>query len=83
MLQLVLLREGLRDVPQMAGMLKGWSDRDLQDVAAHYGAAQPLRGERRGATRSFTQRGAGLAKAMGCGQLPRAAITAASSTCRA
>ena len=35
-LQLVLMREGLRDVPQMAGMLKGLSDRDLGDIAAYF-----------------------------------------------
>jgi cytochrome c553 len=64
-LQLVLLREGLRDVPQMAGMLKGWTDRDLQDVAAHYGARQPLRGEG-GRDLQLHERGAGLAKSLGC-----------------
>jgi|SRR6185295_6109905 cytochrome c553 len=64
-LQLILLREGLRDVPQMAGVLKGWQDRDLQDVAAHYGARQPLRGGEKRDPQLF-ERGAGLAKSKGC-----------------
>ena len=54
-LQLFLLREGLRDVPQMAGMLKGWTDRDLQDVAAHYGAGSRSRGERQARSGSCTR----------------------------
>src|SRR5688500_20040945 len=33
-LQLILIREGLRDVPLMAGLLKGFSDGDLADVSA-------------------------------------------------
>ena len=40
-LQMFYLREGLRDVPQMAGLLKGFSDRDLEDVAAYYARQQP------------------------------------------
>ena len=64
-LQMILLREGLRDVPQMAGLLKSWSDPDLQDVAAHYSARQPLRGEGKADSR-LSERGAGLAKSMGC-----------------
>ena len=39
--QLVLIREGLRDVPQMKGMLDGVTDADLIAMAAHY-AALPL-----------------------------------------
>src|SRR5215207_708603 len=31
-LQMFLMREGLRDVPQMAGMLKDFSDADLANV---------------------------------------------------
>ena len=34
--QLVLLREGMREVPQMAGMLKDVSDYDFFDLAAYY-----------------------------------------------
>lgn len=39
--QLVMIREGLRDVPQMKGMLDGVPDADLVAMAAHY-AALPL-----------------------------------------
>lgn len=46
--QLVMIREGLRDVPQMKGMLDGVTDADLVAMAAHY-AALPL--EARPATR--------------------------------
>lgn len=65
-LQMFLLREGLRDVPQMAGMLKGLSDRDLRDIAAHYARQVPPRNK---ASRNpaLHARGAGLAKAMICG----------------
>src|SRR5574342_743819 len=35
-LQMFYMREGLRDVPQMKGSLKGYTDRDLEDVAAYY-----------------------------------------------
>ena len=64
-LQMILLREGLREVPQMAGMLQGWSDRELQDVAAHYNGRQPPRGDdKRDA--GLHERGTGLSKSMGC-----------------
>jgi cytochrome c553 len=39
--QLVMIREGLRDIPQMKGQLDGVSDADLVAMAAHY-AALPL-----------------------------------------
>jgi cytochrome c553 len=64
-LQLILLREGLRDVPQMAGLLRGWSDPELQDVAAHYAAQRPPRGTDTPDS-ALRERGAGLAKSMGC-----------------
>ena len=43
-LQMFYLREGLRDVPQMAGVLKGYTDRDLEDVAAHFARQKPAAG---------------------------------------
>jgi cytochrome c553 len=65
-LQLILMREGLRDVPQMAALLKGLTDRDIGDLAAHFA--------RQAAPRSTTKRdprlrarGAELARAMICG----------------
>lgn len=64
-LQLVIMREGLRDVPQMAGMLKGLADRDLGDLAAYFaGQRPPLRTVGRDA--KLHVRGAALAKAMIC-----------------
>jgi cytochrome c553 len=65
-LQLVLMREGLRDVPQMAGMLKGLSDRDLGDIAAYFAGQKPPQpaGNR---DAKLHARGAALAKTMICG----------------
>jgi cytochrome c553 len=71
-LQLVLMREGLREVPQMAGMLKGLSDRDLADIAAYFAARKPPpRAGSRDA--KLHARGAALAKAMICGNCHGAA----------
>jgi cytochrome c553 len=65
-LQLALMREGLREVPQMAGMLKGLSDRDLGDIAAYF-ASQKLPQPNAGRDAKLHARGAALAKAMICG----------------
>ncbi len=65
-LQMFLFREELRQAPPMSGVLKGFSDYDLVDVAAYFGRQKP--------TRNSTQRdpkrharGAELSKRMGCG----------------
>jgi cytochrome c553 len=65
-LQMFLLREGLRDVPQMAQMMDGLSDQDLLEIATHFARQPPLPrpGER---DPQRYARGAALAKAMGCG----------------
>jgi cytochrome c553 len=65
-LQMFYLREGLREVPAMAGMLKGFSDRDLEDVAAYYARQQPL-ARRESANPKLHARGQALAHGMGCG----------------
>ncbi len=65
-IQMFLLREGLREVPQMAGKLKDVSDPDFMDIAAYYARQAPPRGIA-GADPKLHARGAGLAKAMGCG----------------
>jgi cytochrome c553 len=65
-LQLFYLREGLRDVPQMAELLKGWTDRDLEDVAAHYARQKPPAGAA-GPDAKLHAKGAELSKTMGCG----------------
>lgn len=65
-LQMFYLREGLREVPQMAGLLKGYSDRDLEDVAAYYNRqAQPPGAAAR--KPALHARGEKLSKALGCG----------------
>lgn len=65
-LQMFYMREGLRDVPQMSGVLKGYTDRDLEDVAAYLAGKSALKatGNRDAALHA---RGAELSKAMGCG----------------
>lgn len=65
-LQMFLFREGLRDVPQMSGVLKGMSDPDLNDMAAYFAAQTPLaiKGKIDSKLRA---RGAELAAKMGCG----------------
>jgi len=65
-LQLFLLREGLREAPQMAGMLKDVTDPDFFDLAAYYVRQAPARG---GASPDpqLRTRGAALSRSMGCG----------------
>jgi cytochrome c553 len=64
-LQMFYLREGLRDVPQMKGMLNGYTDRDLEDVAAYFARQKPAAGKlsNQGALRA---RGEQLARSRGC-----------------
>lgn len=66
-LQMFLLREGLRDVPQMAGMFKGVTDRELADMAAYFTGQKPFSGPRGKVDQKRRARGAELAKSMGCG----------------
>lgn len=40
--QLVIIREGLRDVPSMAAVMKGMADEEISQLAAYY-AAQPAK----------------------------------------
>jgi cytochrome c553 len=64
--QLVLIREGLRDIPQMKGVLDGLKDADLS-VLAQYFAAQtpvPLVGA---VDAARYERGKALARSMLCG----------------
>ena len=65
-LQMFLMREGLRDVPQMAGLLKDYSDADLTAVAAYFAKQTPLQLTTKVDPR-LQSRGAGLAQTMGCG----------------
>lgn len=65
-LQLILLREGLRDVPQMTGMLNGFSDRELGELAQYF-ARQPLSRHDASRDAGLHGRGASLARSLGCG----------------
>lgn len=64
--QLVLIREGLRDVPTMAPLLKGMSDEDITTLARYFAAlpAQPAPSTRPVAERLAA--GAALSKQMLC-----------------
>lgn len=64
-LQMFYLREGLRDVPAMAGVLKGYTDRDLEDVAAYFARQKPPAAGR-STNGKLRARGEALAKARGC-----------------
>lgn len=70
-LQLVLMREGLREVPAMAGLLKGLTDTDLVDIAAYYSRQPPPRNRASAASARFA-RGGELAQGMGCATCHRA-----------
>jgi cytochrome c553 len=70
-LQLILLREGLRDVPQMAAFTKGLSDQDITDIAAHFARQTPSKNAAPQDAELF-ERGAALSKAMNCGSCHRA-----------
>jgi len=65
-LQMVLLREGLRDVAAMAPVMKGLSDRDLEDLAAYFAAQTPAKAVAEKDSTLY-ERGAALAKTMNCG----------------
>ncbi len=65
-LQLILIREGLREIPDMSGMLKDLKDQDLADIGAFFSTMEPFspRGTRNDARFSA---GAKLSEIMGCG----------------
>jgi cytochrome c553 len=64
--RLVMMREGLSVVPQMAGQLDGLSDADLAALARHY-ATMPLKPERPARDASRAARGAALSQRALCG----------------
>jgi len=64
--QLVLIRDGLRDIPQMKGMLDGLSDTDLI-VLAQYFAAQPPAPPATEVDPVRQARGQALARSLLCG----------------
>ena len=65
-LQMFFIREGLRDVPQMRGMLNGFTDTDLNEVAAYFASLPPAQTAGK-ADVKLQARGEALAQSMGCG----------------
>ncbi|MBX9699946.1 MAG: c-type cytochrome, partial [Acetobacteraceae bacterium] len=48
-LQMILMREGIRQVPAMQPFVEGLPDRDIEDLAAHFASLPPGPPEDRGA----------------------------------
>lgn len=65
-LQMILFREGIRAVPAMTAAMQGISDRDVEDLAAHY-AAGPPRPEPAAREATKAERGAALSARHRCG----------------
>ncbi len=65
--QLVLIREGLRDIPQMKGLLDGVKDADLTILASYFSAQTPLRAAAGPVNSETYQRGKDTARKMLCG----------------
>lgn len=64
--QLVLIREGLRDIPQMKGMLDGVKDSEIVAMAEFFAAQKPVRTPAP-VQEAVYQRGQALAGRMLCG----------------
>ncbi|MDP2448076.1 MAG: cytochrome c4 [Polaromonas sp.] len=65
--QLVLIREGLRDIPQMKGLLDGVKDADLIVLASYFSAQAPVRAAAGPVNSEIYQRGKDTARKMLCG----------------
>jgi cytochrome c553 len=65
-LQMFFIRERLRNVPQMEGMLKGVTDAELTDMAAYFASGEPPRFSGKPDAK-LRDRGAELSKKLGCG----------------
>ena len=65
--QMVLIREGLRDIPQMKGLLDGVKDTDLVVLASYFSAQTPLRAAAGPVNSETYQRGKDTARKMLCG----------------
>src|SRR6185503_9092848 len=65
-LQMFLFREELRQAPPMTGVMNGFSDYDLIDVAAYFGRQKPP-GANAKPDPKLHARGAEISKRMGCG----------------
>ncbi len=64
--QLVVIREGLRDVPAMKGVLDGVSDEEIIQLAGHY-ASQPAKPQTVAVDAERVKRGAALSQRGLCG----------------
>jgi len=65
-LQLIMMREGLRDVPEMTLLVKGLTDGEISDLAAFFARQTPPKNTARRDPARYV-RGAALARAMICG----------------
>jgi cytochrome c553 len=64
--QMVLIREGLRDIPQMKGLLDEVKDPDIGALAAYFSAQAPVRVATTVDSATF-QRGQAISERMRCG----------------
>jgi cytochrome c553 len=64
--QLVMIREGMRDIPAMKGSLDGVSDADITALAKHY-ASLPVKSAPGAHNSAWLERGRQLAGDMRCG----------------
>lgn len=65
--QLVIIREGLRDIPQMKGLLDALKDADLVVLASYFSAQAPIRAATGPMNSETYQRGKNIAGQMHCG----------------
>ena len=65
--QMVLIREGLRDIPQMKGMLNGMKDADLTVLADYFASQTPVRAAAGPVNQQIYLRGKEIARGMLCG----------------
>jgi cytochrome c553 len=66
-LQLILFREGLRDVPPMTQLAQGLTDAEVEDLAAFYAALPPGQAGRPARDAARYRAGAALAERLRCG----------------
>ena len=65
--QLVLIREGLRDIPPMKGLLDGMKDADLVVLASYFSSQTPVRAAAGPVNNETYLRGKDIARGMLCG----------------
>lgn len=65
--QLVLIREGLRDIPPMKGLMDGVSDAEIVELAAYFAAQKPVPAASGTPREASFQRGQALAAKGLCG----------------